>query len=188
MRRTVIALVATLALTACGGGDDGGAGKTATAPTGPTIGATGATPAGATGVTALDGTWSSGEISVDDVAETLEAEGFGERELEVFLDEMGIEETFELTWKVGAGQYTLEGVADGGVEIGRIDAADVAIEGDTVTFAYFSGGSSTLRWTIEGDRLELQLIEDVQPDIRGIPTAVWVASLYTTKPWERVAL
>jgi hypothetical protein len=185
MRRTLIAIAATVALAACGGGDgdDAATGTTEAEPTGTTAEA----PAETAGATALDGTWAATGISTEEIATTLDAEGFGDEELEIFLDEMGVTETMDLTWKVQAGQYTLDGVADGDTEIGRIDAADLETAGDTVTFAYYSGGSSTLRWPIEGDRLELELLEDVQQDYRGIPTAVFVAGLYGSATWERVA-
>ena len=175
MRRTAIAIATALTLAACSGGGGGasdgatgGGAATASDPTGPTAESTGET----TGVSALDGTWTASDISKEDVLDALEAEGFGTRELRVFLDEMGVQDTMDLTWKVQAGQYTLDGVADGETDIGRID---------------YSGGSSTLGWSVEGDRLEFELIEDVQADYLGLPTDVWVAGLYTSAPWERVA-
>jgi hypothetical protein len=185
MRRTVIALVTALALVACGGGDDGET-ASGTTETEPSSTAT-ETPTETMGATALDGTWSASDITTAEIRRAIEREGFGDEELEVFLGDMGASESLDLTWKAQGGTYTLVGVADGANDIGRIDAADLEVDGDTVTFKYFSGGSSTLRWSIDGDRLEFELLEDTQADVNGISTEVFVAGLYTAAPWERVA-
>jgi hypothetical protein len=184
MRRTVIALVATLALAACGGGNDGEA-PAGTTETEPSPTATEA-PAENTGATALDGTWVAEGITQAELARTIEREGFGADELHVVLTDFSEPESLDLTWKVAAGSYTLFAAADG-VDLGVADQADIVVEGDTVTFNYFSGGSSTLRWSIEGDRLEFEFIEDTQPEHRGITTAAIVAALYTSVAWEQAA-
>jgi hypothetical protein len=184
MRRTLIALAVMLAMVACGGDD---AEPPASSGTDDTSSAPEATATWTTGETApLNGSWVATGITPREIGRAIEAEGFGDEEIEVFLGDFGDPDSLDLTWNVQGETYDLVAVSDG-EDLGVVDSADLVVDGDTVTYRYYSGGSSTLRWTIQGDRLELELLEDTQPDVKGISTDVFVAALYASVPWERAA-
>ena len=180
MRKVVIALAATFTLVACGGenGEDRAAGGTATTPTPtPTETEPEATP--------VDGTWSALEITAQDARAAIEAQGFGRAEFDAFWDEMGASESLGLTIKLQDDSYTLFGSTDG-ADPDRWDQGSYTVEGDIFTFQPPSGGTTTHRWTIEGDRLEFELLESTEPD-PGLPIEVFAAAFFTSEPFVRVA-
>jgi hypothetical protein len=178
MRTTIVAIALSLAMAACGG-DDAGAGVTGPAETPSATAPSTATP--------LEGTWTIEEVTTAEALAALREHGFGRHELGIFLNEVGAAEWFGLSLKFASPDYTLFGSPDGG-ELAPWDyGSSFTVEGDILTLMYSSsGGTTTFRWTIEGDRLELELLEDTQPDYLGLETDVWVAALFTSEPFVRV--
>jgi hypothetical protein len=180
MRRTLIAIALSLAMAACGGVDDG----TTAATTGPAESAT-ASPSRMT--TPLEGTWAIEEVTSHEALARIREQGFGRDELRVFLDDVLASKWFGLTLKFSGQDYTLFNSPDGG-NLTPVDyGSTFTVEGEILTLVYSSpGGTTTFRWTIAGDRLELELLEDEQPDHLGLPTEIWVSALYTAEPFIRV--
>lgn len=176
MPRMFASFALAVAMVACGGGRDEG-----TEPIEPTETATATRT-----TTALEGTWAIEEVTAEEALAALRERGFGRHELGIFLGEVGASEWFGLTLKFAGGDYTLFGSPDG-AELAPWDyGSTFTVDGDILTLVYSTGGgTTTFRWTIVGDRLELELIEDTQPDYLGLPTDVWVAALFTSEPFVR---
>lgn len=182
MRKTLIA-VATTVLAACGGGDGSPVRGETDASTPPATETTGATP--------IDGTWSAPQVTRREASAAIKAEGFETADFLAFFDELGASRSLDLTLKFQDGAFTLLVGADGAVP-GLEDLGNYTVEDDILTYSYTSGcgsdcGTSTLRWTVEGDRLTLELLEDDQGLSQGRPSAIWVTGLYTSQPFERTA-
>jgi hypothetical protein len=183
MRKTLIAVATTVALAACSGGDESPVRGETDASTPPATETTGATP--------IDGTWSAPQVTNREASAAIKAEGFETADFLAFFDEVGASRSFDLTLKFQDGAFTLLLGADGAVP-GLIDLGNYTVEDGTLTYSYTSGcgsdcGTSTLRWTVEGDRLTLELLEDDQGLTLGRPSAIWVTGLYTSQPFERTA-
>jgi hypothetical protein len=183
MRRTTVAIALSLAMAACSSGGAGaaatGPAKTGPAETSPTSSGIASTP--------LDGTWAIEKVTAAEALAALRAHGFGRHELGIFLDEVGALEWFGLTLKFASPDYTLFGSADGGELVPWDYGSSFTVESDILTLVYSApGGTTTFRWTIEGDRLEFELLEDTQPDYLGLETDVWVAALFTSERFVRV--
>jgi hypothetical protein len=179
MRKTLIAVATTVALAACGGGDESPVRGETDASTPPATETTGATP--------IDGTWSAPQVTRREASAAIKAEGFETADFLAFFDELGASRSLDLTLKFQDGAFTLLIGADGAVP-GVEDLGNYTVEDDTLTYSYTSGGgTSTLRWTVEGDRLTLELLEDDQGLFQGRPAAIWVTGLYTSQPFERTA-
>jgi hypothetical protein len=190
VRRTLAILALVVAMAACGDGE--GAGEVGPTATGAEQTATGAEqtapPSSSEAVTTpLEGTWAIERVTASEALATIREHGFGRHELRVFLDDLGASDWFGLTLKFSGQDYTLFGSPDGG-DLTPVDyGSTFTVEGDILTLVYSApGGTTTFRWTIAGDRLELELFEDDQADYLGLPTEIWVSGLYTVEPFVRV--
>jgi hypothetical protein len=43
-----------------------------------------------------------------------------------------------------------------------------------------------LNWTVTGDQLSFELVDDTCPDYKGAPDAAMMVGLYTSLPFQRV--
>ena len=58
------------------------------------------------------------------------------------------------------------------------------MKGDTVKVTH-STGSTTHRWTVNGDRLTLEWDSTTQPDYNGVPDEVYQRALYMTADFTK---
>jgi hypothetical protein len=182
MRRSVVAL-ALVCTVACGGAGSGASPALSAPPESSPPNS--ASPSRTT--TALEGTWAIDEVTVAEALATIREHGFGRRALGVFLDDLDVSEWFGLTLKFSGQDYSLFGSPEGGDLTPWDYGSTFTVEGDILTLVYSSpGGTTTFRWAITGDRLELELLEDDQPDHLGLPTELWVSGLFTVEPFVRV--
>jgi hypothetical protein len=172
------ASVAIVALAACGGGDAGTGGPTATGPAD--------TGAPSSTTTPLEGTWEIEEVTSDEALAAIREHGFGRAELRVLMEASLAKESFGLVLEFAGGDYTMYGSPDGGDLVPWDYGSTFVVEGDVLTLVWTVGGTTTFRWAIEGDRLELELLDDTSPDSFGLPNEVWAAALWTSEPFVRV--
>jgi hypothetical protein len=179
--RRVVGVVTVLVLPACAG--DPGAGDTEPTRTGPveTAPASPSPP-----ITPLEGTWAIEEVTEDEALATISEHGFGRAELRVLLEASEATERFGLVLEFSGRDYTLSGSPDGGELVPWDYGSTFSVEGDVLTIEWTVGGTTTFRWSIEGDRLELELLDDTSPDSFGLPNEVWAAALWTAEPWIRM--
>jgi len=173
LRVAVVASV--MALAAACGSDDGMSSQTSA----------GEPAASATGEEgSLEGTWRTGPVTQDDMAETLRSHDLG-RWIGEFqeVDEDPPDETvFELV--IADGRWDLFGEMDG-LPSEPVDYdATYEVDGDTVIVSH-EGDSNTYRWDVEGDTLAIEWLDTTYPDHQGIPEEVFQRAFYMSRPFER---
>jgi hypothetical protein len=167
---------ATFVIAACG--DDGGNGDAEENGGAEEISAAAPDP------TELEGTWSTEPVTAADLAETVRAAGLGEH-VDAFLQNAPISDSpTSLVLKVGGGWDLSGQVGERPREPIDYDA-DYYTEGDTVVVRHGDGNTNTLRWSVNGDVLELTWLEGTHPAFQGIPDEAYQRALYMTADFRR---
>ena len=130
----------------------------------------------------LEGTWRTEPISLSDAEATLRKHG-----LEKWIEKLETDPPFEgdtvLILEV-KDEWNLYGETDGGPRQ-KIDYdAKYRIDGDTVEVTHRTG-STTHRWSVDGDRLTLEWLSTTQPPYNGVPDEVYQRALYMTAEFTR---
>lgn len=132
---------------------------------------------------ALEGTWRTSSVSPRDAEATLRRQGFG-RFIEDYRANAPFSTDTVLELSIEDGQWNLYGESDGKPAEPIDYDAEYKIDGDTVTFDH-SDGSTTHRWTVDGDTLKLEFVEGTMPPYEGIPDEVFQRALYMTESFTR---
>ncbi len=132
---------------------------------------------------ALEGTWRTGSISPRDTEATLRRQGFA-RFVKAYRANAPFSSDTVLELSIVNGQWNLYGKSEGQPAEPIDYDAEYKIDGDTVTFDH-SDGSNTHRWTVDGDRLNLEFVEGTMPPYEGIPDEVFQRALYMTEAFTR---
>lgn len=161
--RTVSIAAVTLAavvLAGCGPDDEAPSDKTS-APT----------------ATALEGTWRTESITLSDAEATLRQHGL-EKWIPKFRADPPFERDTVLILEV-KDEWNLYGESGGGPRAEIDYDADYKIKGDTVEIIHGTG-STTHRWSVDGDRLTFEWLSTTQPPYNGVPDEVYQRALYMT--------
>ena len=130
----------------------------------------------------LEGTWRTEPITMSDAEATLRKHGLGK-----YIKKLRTEPPFEgetvLILDV-KDEWDLYGESDGGPRSEIDYDADYLVKGDTVKVTH-STGSTTHRWTVNGDRLTLEWDSTTQPDYNGVPDEVYQRALYMTADFTK---
>jgi hypothetical protein len=181
IRRSLATLV-ILGLVACAGdsiaADHTGATRSGAAESGPSN-----TAPASPSRTPLEGTWAIEEVTAAEALMAIREHGFGRAELRVLLDVSEATESFGLVLEFSGQDYTMYGSPDGGELVPWDYGSTFRVEDDILTLIWTVGGTTTFRWAIAEDRLELELLDDTSPDSFGLPNEVWAAALWTAEPW-----
>lgn len=169
--RTAAALVAALALLAsCSSEPESRASTTSTSKESATSN--------------LEGTWRTKPVSLENTEATLRTQGFAR-----YVDDYRANAPFSndtvLELSIENGQWNLYGKAAGGPSEPIDYDATYKIDGDTITFDH-SDGSTTHRWSIDGDTLKLEFVKGTMPPYEGIPDEVFQRALYMTETFNRI--
>jgi hypothetical protein len=140
--------------------------------------------------TPLDGMWNTGTISSTAQAAAITSSGFPSRFADAFARDMGNARSLRYWITLQDGQYMTAVSVDGGTGH-DIDKGTYEVQGDRLTLRPFGGGATTFRYTttdhLDGRRLALELVDDTQPDYRGIPNEVFVTGIYLAAPFSEGA-
>jgi hypothetical protein len=130
----------------------------------------------------LEGTWRTEPISLSDAEATLRKHGLGK-----YIEKLKTEPPFQgetvLILDV-KDEWDLYGESDGGQRAEIDYDAEYLVKGDTVKVTH-STGSTTHRWSVDGDRLTLEWVSTTQPDYNGVPDEVYQRALYMTSEFTR---
>ena len=180
--RKFVAMIAcglVMALAACGSDDD----DSETEDTGAATTEAAAT-SSSEEATALAGTWRTDPITVADMESTLSEAGLG-KHFAAFEQNAPIsDDPTALILDVGD-DWDLYGEARGERRT-KIDFdARFEVQEDTVVVTHSSGTSNTIRWSVDGETLELTWLEGDAPPFRGIPDEAYQRALYMTADFHR---
>jgi hypothetical protein len=164
---SVVLVGAMLILAGCGSSDEETA---ATAPSEDSNAAT--TTAAPEETTALEGTWQTDPITVDDMTSTLRENGLAEYVGDFEKNAPVSDAPTALILDVGDPQ---------GGRREKIDYdAQFEVRGNTVVVTHSTGESNTYRWSVRDEVLELTWLKGTAGPYRGIPDEVFQRALYTT--------
>ena len=130
----------------------------------------------------LEGTWRTEPVSLNDAEATLRRHGLG-KWVKKFKTEPPFEGETVLILDV-KDEWDLYGESDGGPREEIDYDAEYVVEGDTVKVTH-STGSTTHRWSVDGDRLTLEWDSTTQPAYDGVPDEVYQRALYMTAEFTR---
>jgi hypothetical protein len=130
----------------------------------------------------LEGTWHTEPISLRDAEATLRKHGLG-KWTKKFRTDPPFEGETVLILEV-KDEWDLYGESDGGARAEIDYDAEYLVKGDTVTVTH-STGSTTHRWSVDGDRLTLEWLSTTQPPYEGVPDEVYQRALYMTAEFTR---
>lgn len=180
-RRLHIALALPLAvavLTACGGAEPTAAPNerppsTAAATSGPA----------STATTALDGAWRL-ELTEAEMTTTLTAAGYADL-AEAFFAAEDIEGTITQVLTIEADRFAF--AYQSGSQPWHVGWQGPAeIIGDLVTLRdEVSTGEDTLRWTVTGDELTLDIVDTADQVLKGLPNEVYLVAYLMSAPFQR---
>jgi len=131
----------------------------------------------------LDGTWSTGQMSMADVAAHLATTNLTQW-VEPFMRVDGIAAMTTpvmYTVKLASGQLTLIGQV-GETPARRYDLASYAVVDDYLTITGSNGCAGVFRWQLAGEQLHLSLLSDDCPPYDGVPDEVFMKAYYETRP------
>lgn len=131
---------------------------------------------------ALEGTWRTEPISLSDAEATLRKHGLG-KWAKKFRTDPPFEGETVLILDV-KDEWDLYGESDGGPRAEIDYDAGYLVKGDTVKVTH-SSGSTTHRWSVDGDRLTLEWLSTTQPPYEGVPDEVYQRALYMTAEFTR---
>ncbi|MGN6574737.1 MAG: hypothetical protein ACTHKG_03540 [Nocardioides sp.] len=119
----------------------------------------------------LEGQWASGTVTPKQVSRNLKGAGLGDAARTVIADQ-GYPARFTLA--LSSGQYRLT-TQDGSV----IDTGTYAVQGRRLRLiAAETGHGPTLRWTRDGDSLDLVFVKSDGTPYKGIPDEAFARPLY----------
>ncbi len=130
----------------------------------------------------LEGTWRTEPITLSDAEATLRKHGLG-KYIKKFRTDPPFEGETMLILDVKK-EWDLYGESDGGPRAEIDYDADYLVKGDTVTVTH-STGSTTHRWSVDGDRLTFEWDSTTQPDYNGVPDEVYQRVLYMTAEFTK---
>lgn len=130
----------------------------------------------------LEGTWRTEPISLSDAEATLRKHSL-EKWIKKFKTDPPFQGDTVLILDV-KGEWDLYGETNGGPREEIDYDADYLVKGDTVTVTH-STGSTTHRWSVDGDRLTLTWLSTTQPPYNGVPDEVYQRALYMTAEFTR---
>ena len=130
----------------------------------------------------LEGTWRTEPISLSDAEATLRKHGLG-KWIKKFRTEPPFQGETVLILDV-KDEWDLYGESDGGPREEIDYDAEYLVKGDTVKVTH-STGSTTHRWSVDGDRLTLEWDSTTQPAFNGVPDEVYQRALYMTAKFTR---
>ena len=130
----------------------------------------------------LEGTWRTEPITLDDAEATLRKHGLG-KHIKKFRTDPPFEGETVLILDV-KDEWDLYGESDGGPRQEIDYDAAYKVDGDEVTVTH-STGSTTHRWSVEGDRLTLEWDSTTQPPYNGVPDEVYQRALYMSADFTR---
>jgi len=81
-------------------------------------------------------------------------------------------------------EWDLYGESEGGPREEIDYDAEYLVKGDTVKVTH-STGSTTHRWSVDGDRLTLEWASTTQPAFNGVPDEVYQRALYMTAEFTK---
>lgn len=173
------ALVLALGLAACGGDDDG-----ETPATVPSEESNEATTTSLEDAAALEGTWRTSPITVDELTKALREQGLAEWVARFNQNSPVSDIPMALVLDIRNGRWDLYGEPPGGPRE-KIDYdAQFGVDGDTVVVSH-EADFNTYRWSVEGEVLELTWLETTYPSFKGIPEEVFQRALYMTADFRR---
>ena len=130
----------------------------------------------------LEGTWRTEPISLSDAEATLRKHGLGK-----FIKKFSTDPPFQgdtvLILDV-KDEWDLYGESEGGPRQEIDYDAEYLVKGDTVKVTH-STGSTTHRWSVDGDRLTLEWLSTTQPPYNGVPDEVYQRALYMTAEFTK---
>ena len=170
IRTLSIVLVALASAFLAGCGSDGG-----TSPEEPSASPTKAS-------SPLEGTWRTESISLSDAEATLRRHGLGEH-IKKFKTDPPFQGETVLILDV-KDEWDLYGESQGGPREEIDYDAEYLVKDDTVKVTH-STGSTTHRWSVDGDRLTLEWVSTTQPAYNGVPDEVYQRALYMTAEFTR---
>lgn len=171
IRTNSIALIAlaALLLAGCGSNSRGSPDEASASPTTKTE-------------SALEGTWRTQPISLSDAEATLRKHGLG-KWIKKFRADPPIQGETVLILDV-RDEWDLYGESEGGPREEIDYDADYVVKGDTVKVTH-STGSTTHKWSVDGERLTLKWHSTTQPAYNGVPDEVYQRALYMTAEFTR---
>lgn len=177
-RQTSLVLTALLAMVALAG--CGGSQPSATSNS-PSPSATTATSEPAS---PLHGSWRL-ELTEEQIGKALDAAGYGEL-TEKFLRAEEIEGSTTQVLTIEEGRFAT--AYQSGSQPWAVGwKGPATIIGDTVTFLdELSPTRDTLRWTVDGDQLTLELVESNGVELKGLPAEVFDVGYLMAAPFQRV--
>ena len=131
---------------------------------------------------ALEGTWRTQPISLSDAEATLHKHGLG-KWIKKFRADPPIQGETVLILDV-KDEWDLYGESEGGPREEIDYDADYVVKGDTVKVTH-STGSTTHKWSVDGERLTLEWHSTTQPAYNGVPDEVYQRALYMTAEFTR---
>ncbi len=182
-RRPIVVIGILIALAfgpaACGGDDDGDPGGTA--PREKPSSGTASSPEKAG---ALDGTWRTSSITLDEMTRTLREHGLGAW-VARFEQNAPVSDTpTALVLEIRDGSWDLYGQPRGGQREEIDYDAQFEVDGDAVVVSH-EGDSNTYRWAVEGEALKLTWLDTTYGRNKGIPEEVFQRALYMTTDFRR---
>ena len=172
----IIGLV--MILTGCGSSDEEEARTPPNAESNP------ANPTPSPEASALEGTWRTKAISVEDMTRTVREQGLA-KWVDRFAQNAPISETpTSLILEIGDGAWDLYGQAQGARREEIDYDAQVEVDGNTVAASH-EGDSNTYRWSVRGDVLELTWLKTTYGRNEGVPEEVFQRALYMTTNFRR---
>jgi len=167
--RPAIALFALASVLLAGCGSDGGTSRDK-----PSTPSASANP--------LEGSWRTEPVSVSAAEATLRKHGL-EKWIKKFKNESPIQSDTVLILDI-KDEWDLYGESEGGPREQIDYDAEYKVDGDTVEKIH-STGSTTFRWSVDGDRLTLEWLSTTEPPANGIPDEVYQRALYMTAEFMR---
>ena len=183
---TTVAVLLAALTAGCGGGS---ADETSAAAPSTTAAAASVGPAGPAGPSEpaqpFEGTWRAGPAPFAKVVAALDRAGMGEYAEEVI---QGNDPSSQVTadLKVQGGFVLLSWSVDDRTQ-GVQDRQAYTASGSTIELQPIgSSCRAAFNWTVTGDRLRFDLVDDTCPDYQGTPDAAIMVGLYASAPFQRV--
>lgn len=176
-RITLAAVGVAVLFIGCGSDDEKGTAATSNDPK-PT-----ATQTAADDAAAIEGTWQTGPISPRDVDATLRRDGLA-KWIDRFRPVTPITASTTLILDLHDGEWDLYGKPRNGPRKEIDYDAEYVVKGERVEKIHATG-TTTYRWSVNGDALTLEWLSSTEPPYKGIPDQVFGRALYMTQPFTR---